>query len=47
MGDTLMAIDPVTGALIAKAVIPIAGYGTRLFPATKAIPKALYSYSGS
>ena len=27
---------------IRKAVIPIAGYGTRLFPATKAIPKALF-----
>ena len=28
--------------LIQKAVIPIAGYGTRLFPATKAVPKALF-----
>lgn len=28
--------------LIKKAVIPIAGYGTRLFPATKAVPKALF-----
>ena len=27
---------------IQKAVIPIAGYGTRLFPATKAGPKALF-----
>jgi UTP--glucose-1-phosphate uridylyltransferase len=27
---------------IQKAIIPIAGYGTRLFPATKAIPKALF-----
>lgn len=27
---------------IEKAIIPIAGYGTRLFPATKAIPKALF-----
>ena len=27
---------------IYKAVIPIAGYGTRLFPATKAVPKALF-----
>ncbi len=27
---------------IKKAVIPIAGYGTRLFPATKVIPKALF-----
>lgn len=27
---------------IKKAVIPIAGYGTRLFPATKAVPKALF-----
>ena len=27
---------------IQKAVIPIAGYGTRLFPATKAVPKALF-----
>jgi UTP--glucose-1-phosphate uridylyltransferase len=27
---------------IRKAIIPIAGYGTRLFPATKAIPKALF-----
>jgi len=27
---------------IRKAVIPIAGYGTRLFPATKAVPKALF-----
>ena len=26
---------------IKKAIIPIAGYGTRLFPATKAVPKAL------
>ena len=28
--------------MIKKAVIPIAGYGTRLFPATKAVPKALF-----
>jgi len=27
---------------VKKCVIPIAGYGTRLFPATKAIPKALF-----
>ena len=27
---------------ITKAIIPIAGYGTRLFPATKAVPKALF-----
>ena len=27
---------------IQRAVIPIAGYGTRLFPATKAVPKALF-----
>ncbi|MCG9129144.1 NTP transferase domain-containing protein [Candidatus Poribacteria bacterium] len=27
---------------IKKAIIPIAGYGTRLFPATKGIPKALF-----
>lgn len=27
---------------IRKAVIPIAGYGTRLFPATKVLPKALF-----
>lgn len=27
---------------IQKAIIPIAGYGTRLFPATKAVPKALF-----
>lgn len=27
---------------INKAIIPIAGYGTRLFPATKAVPKALF-----
>ncbi len=27
---------------IQKAVIPIAGYGTRLFPATKAVLKALF-----
>ena len=27
---------------IKKAVVPIAGYGTRLFPATKAVPKALF-----
>ena len=27
---------------IRKAIIPIAGYGTRLFPATKAVPKALF-----
>ena len=27
---------------VQKAVIPIAGYGTRLFPATKAVPKALF-----
>lgn len=27
---------------IQKAVVPIAGYGTRLFPATKAVPKALF-----
>ena len=29
-------------SIIKKAVIPIAGYGTRLFPATKAVPKALF-----
>ena len=28
---------------IQKAIIPIAGYGTRLFPAAKAVPKALFS----
>ncbi len=28
--------------IIQKAIIPIAGYGTRLFPATKAVPKALF-----
>ncbi len=28
--------------IVKKAVIPIAGYGTRLFPATKAVPKALF-----
>ena len=27
---------------VKKCVIPIAGYGTRLFPATKAIPKAFF-----
>lgn len=27
---------------IRKAIIPIAGYGTRLFPATKVVPKALF-----
>ena len=27
---------------IRKAIIPIAGYGTRLFPATKAVQKALF-----
>lgn len=29
-------------SIIKKAIIPIAGYGTRLFPATKAVPKALF-----
>ena len=28
--------------IVKKAIIPIAGYGTRLFPATKAVPKALF-----
>jgi UTP--glucose-1-phosphate uridylyltransferase len=28
--------------LVKKCVIPIAGYGTRLFPATRAIPKAFF-----
>jgi hypothetical protein len=27
---------------VRKAVIPIAGWGTRMFPATKALPKALF-----
>jgi len=27
---------------IRKAVIPIAGWGTRMFPASKAMPKALF-----
>jgi len=27
---------------IRKAVIPIAGFGTRMFPATKAVPKAFF-----
>ncbi len=31
---------------IHKAIIPIAGYGTRLFPATKAVPKALFPIVG-
>ena len=31
---------------IQKAIIPIAGYGTRLFPATKAVPKALFPIIG-
>ena len=31
---------------IKKAIIPIAGYGTRLFPATKAVPKALFPIIG-
>ena len=30
------------GYLVKKCVIPVAGYGTRLFPATKAIPKAFF-----
>lgn len=29
-------------SLVKKCVIPTAGYGTRLFPATKAIPKAFF-----
>ncbi len=32
--------------IVKKAVIPIAGYGTRLFPATKAVPKALFPIIG-
>ena len=31
---------------IRKAVIPAAGLGTRVLPATKAIPKEMISYSG-
>ena len=31
---------------IKKTIIPIAGYGTRLFPATKAVPKALFPIIG-
>lgn len=31
---------------IKRAIIPIAGYGTRLFPATKAVPKALFPIIG-
>jgi UTP-glucose-1-phosphate uridylyltransferase len=29
-------------AAVRKAVIPIAGWGTRMFPASKAMPKALF-----
>jgi hypothetical protein len=32
-----MSVIPVR-----KAVIPIAGWGTRMFPASKAVPKALF-----
>lgn len=34
--------DRLSFAPVRKAVIPIAGWGTRMFPASKAMPKALF-----
>ena len=39
-GHLRLMVNPMKP--IQKAIIPIAGYGTRLFPATKAVPKALF-----
>ncbi|MEI8353902.1 MAG: sugar phosphate nucleotidyltransferase, partial [Lentisphaerota bacterium] len=36
-----------TGSRIRKAVIPAAGFGTRLFPATKAVKKELFPVVGA
>ena len=36
-----MSADPVAKPVITKAVIPVAGLGTRFLPATKAIPKEM------
>ena len=38
----MITIKDGVKSIVKKAVIPIAGYGTRLFPATKAVPKALF-----
>lgn len=32
----------ITMSHVTKAVIPVAGLGTRMLPATKAIPKEMY-----
>lgn len=42
MGLSCLALTLTTGAKVRKAVIPAAGFGTRLFPATKATKKELF-----
>ncbi len=42
MGLSCLTLTLTTGAKVRKAVIPAAGFGTRLFPATKATKKELF-----
>jgi UTP-glucose-1-phosphate uridylyltransferase/mevalonate kinase len=42
LGLSCMATSLRPGARVRKAVIPAAGFGTRLFPATKAVKKELF-----
>src|SRR5229473_869078 len=41
-----MGIRSISGKSIVKAVIPAAGFGTRMLPATKAVPKEMLPVAG-
>jgi UTP-glucose-1-phosphate uridylyltransferase/galactokinase len=47
LGMTGLPLTIRTGSRIRKAVIPAAGFGTRLFPATKAVKKELFPVVGA
>lgn len=46
LGMTAFALTVPTSPRVRKAVVPAAGYGTRLFPATKAVKKELFPVIG-
>ncbi len=47
LGMTGLTLTLRSGARVRKAVIPAAGFGTRLFPATKAVKKELFPVVGA